>query len=254
MAKDNFCIYCGFKLFPEDHFCPNCGKRLDEGPNAQAKSSKYEPNKVVDGIDLSQVNKAKKAQSDYYSSSTKSKTTYATTTPDYTYYKNQIKKLKESFETKEKKVLELLEKKFPSGQMSYYMFKGEVDSCRVSFFKEAEAAESMIELSDEYSDKIANELKNKIKTLQSIVGKLGDLQSELIISISNEVDDGDEEIKNLIEEMNELINSVKDYEWLVLLFYDLFLLFFLFHKNHLNSITEWFLKFNFIFNYYSFFL
>ena len=30
MAKDNFCIYCGFKLFPEDHFCPNCGKKLDE--------------------------------------------------------------------------------------------------------------------------------------------------------------------------------------------------------------------------------
>ena len=30
MAKDNYCIYCGFKLFPEDHFCPNCGKKLDE--------------------------------------------------------------------------------------------------------------------------------------------------------------------------------------------------------------------------------
>ena len=41
---------------------------------------------------------------------------------------------------------------------------------------------------------------------------MNDLQSELIISISNADDDGDEEIKNLIDEMNELINSVKDYE------------------------------------------
>lgn len=211
MAKDNFCIYCGFKLFPEDHFCPNCGKRLDDEPEKPKKSSKYEPSKVVDGVDLSQVNKAKKAAQNSYSSSAGSKT-YGTTTPDYTFYKNQIKNLKQTYETKEKKVLELLEQKFPSGQMSYYRFKGEVDNCRVNFFKEAEAAETMIELSDEYSDKIATELKSKVKTLQSIVGKLGELQSELIISISNGVDDDHEEINNLFDEMNKLIKSVKDYE------------------------------------------
>lgn len=212
MAKDNFCIYCGFKLFPEDHFCPNCGAKLDENQEKPKKSSKYEPSKVVDGIDLSKVNKTKKEDKTTYSSSAGSKTKYATTTPDYTYYKNQIKKLKETYETKEAKVLELLEKKFPQGQISYYRFKEEVDNCRVSFFREAEAAESMIDLSDEYSDKIANELKNKVKTLQQIVGKLTDLQSELIISISNSDDDGDEEIKNLLSEMNDLIDAVKDYE------------------------------------------
>ena len=91
-------------------------------------------------------------------------------------------------------------------------FKEEVDNCRVSFFRETDAAESMIDLSDEYSDKIAQELKNKIKTLQSIVGKLNDLQNELIISISNGDDDGDEEIMNLLNEMSDLIKSVKDYE------------------------------------------
>ena len=210
MAKDNFCIYCGFKLFPEDHFCPNCGKKLDDAEVKPNKSSKYGPSKVVDGIDLSKVNKAKKEAKNYYSSSRTTRT--ATTTQDYTFYKNQVNKLKETYETKEKKVLELLEKKFPSGQMSYYRFKGEVDNCRVNFFREAEAAESMIELSDEYSDKIAAELKNKVKALQSIVGKLTDLQSELIISISNDADDGDEEIENLIKEMNDLIDSVKNYE------------------------------------------
>ena len=210
MAKDNFCIYCGFKLFPEDHFCPNCGKKLDDVAEAPKKSTKYEPSKVVDGIDLSQVNKAKKTTQNNYSSHDKTK--YTTTTPDYTIYKNQVKQLKETYETKEKKVLELLEKKFPSGQMSYYRFKGEVDNCRVNFFREVDSAESMIELSDEYSEKIAKELKNKIKILQQIVGKLNDLQSELIISISNGDDEGHEEIKNLIDEMNELIDSVKNYE------------------------------------------
>ena len=120
--------------------------------------------------------------------------------------------LKETYETKESNVLKLLEKKFPSGQLSYYRFKEEVDSCRVSFFKEADAAENMIELSDEYSQKIADELKNKVKTLQEIVGKMNDLQSELIISISNGDDGSDDEISNLINEMNDLIDSVKNYE------------------------------------------
>ena len=194
MAKDNFCIYCGFKLFPDDHFCPNCGAKLD------------------DVVKDKKTTAPKDTPKNTYSSSTSTNKT-ATIKQDYTFYKNRVKSLRETYETKEAKVMELLEKKFPAGQISYYRFKDEVDNCRVSFFKEADSAQNMIDLSDEYSDKIASELKNKIKTLESIIGKLNDLQSELIISISNaDDDDGDEEIKNLIDEMNDLIDSVKDYE------------------------------------------
>ena len=212
MAKDNYCIYCGFKLFPEDHFCPNCGKKLDENIKSQTKTFNFDPVKVADGTDLSQKNNANKTSQDSYTSSSSSKYTTASSAPNYSYYKNEIAKLKETYETKESNVLKLLEKKFPSGQLSYYRFKEEVDSCRVSFFKEADAAENMIELSDEYSQKIADELKNKVKTLQEIVGKMNDLQSELIISISNGDDGSDDEISNLINEMNDLIDSVKNYE------------------------------------------
>ena len=191
MAKDNFCIYCGFKLFPEDHFCPNCGKKLDEAD--------VKPNNTFN--------------------TTRSNTTSNTTTTtsnnashNYSYYKKQVEELKKTYETKEEKVLELLEKKFPNGQMTYGRFRGEVDVCRVNFFKEAEAAENMINLSDGYSEKIADALKEKISTLQSIVAKMNDLQSELIISISNGDEGSDEEIDNLIREMNDLIDSVKDYD------------------------------------------
>ena len=196
MAKDNFCIYCGFKLFPEDHFCPNCGMKLDEAdvnPN----------NNFSTGTSTSTT-----------TSSTTTTTTTSTNTAsqNYSYYKKQVEELKKTYETKEEKVLELLEKKLPNGQMSYGRFRGEVDVCRVNFFKEADAAENMINLSDEYSEKIADALKEKINTLQSIVGKMNDLQSELIISISNGDEGSDEEIDNLIKEMNELIDSVKDYD------------------------------------------
>ena len=184
MAKDNYCIYCGFKLFPEDHFCPNCGKRLDEAEE-----------------------KPKNDKKTTYSSSTA-----RTPKKDYSSFKKQLDNLKETYEIKEEKVIELLEKKFPNGQMSYGRFRAEVDSCRVSFYREADAAENMIDLSDEYSDKIAEALNEKIKTLQSLIAKMGELQSELIISISNGDDDSTQEIDNLIKEMNDLIDSVKDYE------------------------------------------
>lgn len=191
MAKDNFCIYCGFKLFPEDHFCPNCGKKLDEAD--------VKPNNTFNTTTRN-------------TTSTTTTTTSNTTSQNYSYYKKQVEDLKKTYETKEEKVLELLERKFPNGQMSYGRFRGEVDVCRVNFFKEAEAAENMINLSDEYSEKIANALKEKIKTLQSIVSKMNNLQSELIISISNGDDGSDQEIDNLIKEMNDLIDSVKDYD------------------------------------------
>ena len=191
MAKDNFCIYCGFKLFPEDHFCPNCGKKLDEAD--------VKPNNTFNTTTSN-------------TTSTTTTTTSNTTSQNYSYYKKQVEELKKTYETKEEKVLELLEKKFPNGQMTYGRFRGEVDVCRVNFFKEAEAAENMINLSDGYSEKIAEALKEKISTLQSIVAKMNDLQSELIISISNGDDGSNEEIDNLIKEMNDLIDSVKDYD------------------------------------------
>ena len=198
MAKDNFCIYCGFKLFPEDHFCPNCGMKLDE---AEVKPN----NNFSTGTSTSTTTSS--------TTTTSTTTTTAnTTSQNYSYYKKQVEDLKKTYETKEEKVLELLERKFPNGQMSYGRFRGEVDICRVNFFKEADAAENMINLSDEYSEKIADALKEKINTLQSIVGKMNDLQSELIISISNGDEGSDEEIDNLIKEMNELIDSVKDYD------------------------------------------
>ena len=195
MAKDNFCIYCGFKLFPEDHFCPNCGKKLDEAD--------VKPNNSFNTTKSNTTSNRR---------STTTTTTSNTTSQNYSYYKKQVDDLKKTYESKEEKVLELLEKKFPNGQMTYGRFRGEVDVCRVNFFKEAESAENMINLSDEYSEKIADALKEKISTLQSIVAKMTDLQSELIISISNGDDGSDEEIDNLIKEMNELIDSVKDYD------------------------------------------
>lgn len=67
----------------------------------------------------------------------------------------------------------------------------------------------MINLADEYSPRIASEVESKIDILKSIIENLDDLSNELILNnnLSNKDD-----VDNLINDMDNLIDSVKDYE------------------------------------------
>lgn len=56
--------------------------------------------------------------------------------------------------------------------------------------------------------KIKEELDNKINLLTEIIGKLKNLIDEIIISLS---DKDKSQVENLNKELNDLINSVKDY-------------------------------------------
>ena len=63
-------------------------------------------------------------------------------------------------------------------------------------------------MSSNPSVKIKNELDNKINTLNEIIDKLEDFIDELIIHIA---DESEKEVKNLTKELDDLIDSVKDY-------------------------------------------
>ena len=67
---------------------------------------------------------------------------------------------------------------------------------------------TMIELDDEYSPRIAGEIESKISILKSIIDKLDDLSEELIL---NENLSKKEDVDELIDDMDSLIDSVKQY-------------------------------------------
>ena len=96
-------------------------------------------------------------------------------------------------------------------QITYNKFIGEIDNCRVVFYKEAESAYDIVELIDSPSEKVIKELEEKIKDLETIIEKLNDLINELIIS-SKDSKKSDDEIQNLFKDMDDLIDSVKKYE------------------------------------------
>ena len=123
-------------------------------------------------------------------------------------YEEQINDLRDEFETKDKVVRDLIEKRFEPPQITYTRFISLVDKSGEIFNHEAQAALDIIGLATEDSPRIESELSSKVKILNSIIDKIDDLTNELILSMDSSKDD---DVDNLIDDMEGLIDSVKDY-------------------------------------------
>jgi hypothetical protein len=84
-----------------------------------------------------------------------------------------------------------------------------VDKSAELFKKNMDSAYTMINLASEYSPRIAGEVESKIDILKAIIQKLDDLSNELVL---NEDLSKKEDVDNLISEMDDLIQSVKNYD------------------------------------------
>lgn len=127
-------------------------------------------------------------------------------------YKNQVENLIGKYEKKEKEVLTLVKKRFAPPQITYYRFIEEIDNCRVLFFKEAESIKDIISLVSELSPKVDGEIKKKINLLEKIINQMDDLINELIINMG-ENEEANEEAKVVLDDMKDLIDSVKHYDF-----------------------------------------
>lgn len=129
--------------------------------------------------------------------------------PSYYSYKVQTNKFKSKFEEREHSIRELIEKCFPAPQMTNSKFTTLVDECSRLFHHKVDSIMLILESTNEYSDKLEKELKSDIKVLEELNVKLDSLHDELLI-IQSENDNGD--INLLLDEMDNLIDSVKDYK------------------------------------------
>lgn len=129
---------------------------------------------------------------------------------DFDEYKSKLNELKRVYRYKETKVRELIEKRFEPPQLTYTRFISSVDKCTELFDAQADEVESIIGLSTELSPRIREELDGNIAVMESIIDKLNELASELVLSLDSEEDNM--KADNLIGDMENLIRSVKDYE------------------------------------------
>ena len=103
------------------------------------------------------------------------------------------------FESKEKIAREMIERKFPAPQLTNSKFNGVLDNCK-------EVVESQIEVLNALTptEKTKPEIDSRKKLIKQLISKIDDLTNELILSEENNIED-------VIEDMDSLLNSVKEY-------------------------------------------
>ncbi|MCL2116003.1 MAG: hypothetical protein FWH29_07265 [Methanobrevibacter sp.] len=127
-------------------------------------------------------------------------------------YKKQVHQIESLYQIKEKMARDLIEKRFSPPQLTYDRFIGAIDSCNTLFYNQAESALNLMEVSIEHTPKVDEELKNRLDTLKSIVKKIDELTNELAINLSDSEQSYSGEVKDLLDDMQKLVDSVKEYD------------------------------------------
>lgn len=131
--------------------------------------------------------------------------------PEFKSYKYEIDNLKQAFDKKEDNITGLINKRFESGELSHNRFMSVIDSCHKLFYHQSDSATSIIEMAPEYSERLDETVKDKISIMESINDEMNNLIEELIIH-DGDNEKSDEDLQELFSNMDNLINSVKDYK------------------------------------------
>ena len=122
----------------------------------------------------------------------------------------EINNLSEEFKAKENKASQLIEKRFKSSELTHDKFKSVLTSAHENFYIQRDSALEIINLSSHKNEKLDSELSKRINALESILEKVNQLIEALVID-SIESRESEEDLKVLVDDMEDLINSVQDY-------------------------------------------
>ena len=124
-------------------------------------------------------------------------------------YRKKLSELSIMYEIKEKNARSLIEKRFTPPQLTYDRFIASVDNSTKMFNMHSDAVSNIIGLASQDSAKIDHEINNRLDILESLVKKMDELVNELVLSLNeNEEEDN---VSNVFEDMDNLIDSVKNY-------------------------------------------
>lgn len=125
-------------------------------------------------------------------------------------YDSKIDELEQMYNSKQLKAKELVEKQFDPNHMAYERFTTSINKSNNLFDIQVGIARKMAGMDLDENPFVEKELDEKLKTLQTFIDKMEDLTNELVIHLSSNKKDNDD-INNLFSDMDDLINSVKDY-------------------------------------------
>lgn len=119
-----------------------------------------------------------------------------------------LKELKDLYDSKEKVVTKILQKKFDENEMSYKRFILLIDKCHEMLYNEIEDAFNLIAYTSYSPDYIEIVFKKHFEKIEKIIEKIDDLMNNLIV---NERKNSTSEYNSLLEDMDSLNKSVYEY-------------------------------------------
>jgi hypothetical protein len=122
-------------------------------------------------------------------------------------YKDSIDNLKIRYQNKEDITKKIIKERFQPSQVTYDKFMNEINSWNTIFIKQSNLALNIIDMAPEYTQKVEDGLSQIVNRLKSIVEKMEELTVELTLSRKTDT----EEVKELLSEMQKVIDSVKEY-------------------------------------------
>ena len=129
--------------------------------------------------------------------------------PEFEKYQSQLDDLKEEYSTKEKRLRDLIAKRFEPPQLTYNRFITAVDNCTEIFNEKADYVQLIMNLASEDSKRVDDEIHSRMDVLKSLIDKIDDLTDELVLSMSKS---DDVDVKDLLDDMENLIDSVNSYD------------------------------------------
>lgn len=125
-------------------------------------------------------------------------------------YDDRILEIERDYNFKQSKALDFVKKIFNPSDMAYEKFASAINRSNKLFNNQLMVTRKMVELDSDENELVEREIEGKIKTLQTFVDKMDELINELVIHLSSNKKD-DDEINDLFSDMDDLINSVKNY-------------------------------------------
>ena len=148
-------------------------------------------------------------------------------------YEKQVQELENIYQLKEKIAIEQIKKHFSPKEITYDRFIEALSSCKQTFYKQVESAHNILNIATDtlekldlenidlttwntiaantgHTKKVDEELKKRLNTIKSIMEQINELTHEFAINSGKESYSG--EIEDLLNEMEKLIDSVKEYK------------------------------------------
>lgn len=129
----------------------------------------------------------------------------------YAYYENQLNDLKDVFDAKEKKVRNLINKRFGSGNITSNRFLAVVDNSHENVYNQLNSGYDLINYTSEPSQQVEEELIERITYINSINEEMEKLTVELVLNMSED-DKSEDNINNLLGDMEDLIDDINKYD------------------------------------------